>query len=236
MPSTRRTIRHGLALLIIAIVVALASTAGATTALKLDLESLVANSNAIVLGNVTEVRSFKKEGRIFTETTIAVDEAWKGDATEKVTIRHPGGRIGDTVTRVYGLPGFETDERVVVFLSRARTPEGEEASPYTVTGLRQGKFHVATGPDASTQFVVPRIGDMQLLAPREGEQLDADGADATSDPARSGQLDEIDVAKLKRSEPAPIHEKVLALDDFRQRVRRAVDPSVDGESTDGGDQ
>ncbi|MFB6350998.1 MAG: hypothetical protein ABEK29_04305 [Bradymonadaceae bacterium] len=230
MPTTRRPIRHWLGLLIAGLGLCWVSSAAATTALKLDLQSLVANSNAIVLGDVTDVRSFKKDGRIYTDTTVRVDEAWKGDATDTVTIRHPGGRIGDTVTRVFGLPGFEPDERVVVFLRRARasSSEGEpQASHFTVTGLRQGKFRVTLGPDKSTEFVVPRLGDIQLLEPKDDQLFkNKKTSDGTDSPTR--KLKKLDAGKLETADPAPIHEKVLTLEDFRERVRRAVAPPSEG--------
>jgi len=237
MPTTRRSIRHWLALLIAGVGLCWASSAAATTALKLDLESLVANSNAIVLGHVTEVRSLEEGGRIYTETTVRVDEAWKGEATDTVTIRHPGGRVGDTVTRVYGLPGFEPDERVVVFLRRNdASSTSEQSLRFTVTGLRQGKFHVTVGPDGSTPFVVPRLRDMRLLEPKDGDVFE-DESDASEDgdtPVR--ELPKMDASKLRSAEPAPIHQKVLELDEFRQRVRNAVDPSADSQPAEGGNR
>ena len=233
MSSTRRSAGYWLGLLALFVGLVWVSQAAATTALKFDLESLVANSNKIVLGDVTEVRSFREEGRIYTETTVEVVESWKGDRTTSITIRHPGGRVGDTVTRVFGLPGFEPKERVVLFLRRAVSASGEtreQPARYTVTGLRQGKFHVALGPDASTEFVVPRLGDMQLLEPKDGGLFEeGESADAEGTPVR--KLKKFDATKLRNAKPAPIHEQVMALDEFRTRVRKAVDvrPSEGGE-------
>ncbi|MFW5968537.1 MAG: hypothetical protein ACOCV2_13520, partial [Persicimonas sp.] len=160
------------------LIVMLASTAAfSATVLKLDLESLVANSDQIVEGQVVETESRVEEGKVFTYTTIEVEEGLKGsEAGETITIRQIGGRTDELATRVAGLAHFERGEKAMVFLERP----GAEASP-VVTGMSQGKFEIAVGPDNTTPYVVPRLGDVSLLEPVEGEledeDLDKDGDD-----------------------------------------------------------
>jgi hypothetical protein len=213
-----------------------ASAAASTTALKFDLQSLVVNSNQIVVADVTEMRSLRKQGRIYTDTTLEVRETWKGEATEEVTVRLPGGRIGDTVTRVHGMPGFQTGERVVAFLKERY--DDDDSKRFSVTGLRQGKFHIALGPDTTTEFVVPRLHDLRLLAPKDGsfdpQQLEdiqnRGGKDESAGKIPQG-MENLEVAA-----PAPIHQKVLSLDDFRDRVQSRLKANTSSNSSTGGQQ
>ncbi len=236
MTTISRRLRLILAAVIVVAGVLWASAAASTSALKFDLQSLVVNSNQIVVADVTEMRSLRKEGRIYTDTTLEVQETWKGDAADEVTVRLPGGRIGDTVTRVHGMPGFQTGERVVAFL-RERYDD-DDSIRFSVTGLRQGKFHVALGPDTSTEFVVPRLHDLRLLAPKDGsfdpEQLEKihkkRGKDESAGKMPSG-MENLEVAA-----PAPIHQKVLALEDFRDRVQSRLKANASSNSSTGGQQ
>ena len=219
MQRTATTYRRLLAGAAVAVVLAWAATAGSTTVLKMGLEGLVANSDRIVVGDVESIESHRSDGKIYTETTLRIREQWKGEDAESktVTIRQPGGRVGDTVTRVYGMPDYRRHERIVAFLKQR-----PERAGYVITGLRQGKFSVAVGPDGSTEFVVPRLGDVQLLEPDpsvfEGE------ADSKELYGRS-RLEKIDVSKLRSADPAPIHQSVIPLTDFRERVQKALGPS-----------
>ncbi len=227
MSSTNCHLRRAFLLLALLFAVAWTSTASATTVLKFDLDSLVANSQRIVVAEVTEMRSLRKEGRIYTDTTLEIRETWKGESTHRVTVRLPGGRLGETVTRVHGLPGFQPGERVVVFLKEIL--EETDSKRFTVLGLRQGKFHVALGPDDSTEFAVPRLENLRILAPKNGEvsprklEVRGDAADQSSEESPN----------LRAAEPAAIHQKVLALEDLRARVERRL-ASQPEESSSGG--
>lgn len=195
-----------------------ASSAGATTVLKLELEGLVANSDRIVVGNVQSVDSYRKDGKIFTKASVEVDETWKGDETDEktITIHQPGGRMGDTVTRVFGMPDFRKKERVIAFLDERPGMPG-----YVVTGLRQGKFTVAVGPDGATEYAIPRVGDVQLLEVDPSEEVDESESKTGGSPG--SRLEKIDASKLRAADPAAIHQSVIPLDEFRERVLRAAE-------------
>ncbi len=139
----------------------LPSTATAATVLKHDLDSLVRHSDAIVIASVANVEARRHDdGRVYTTVTLEVEEILKGQQRETITIRQVGGRDleADIATVVPGMPQFEPQERVFLFLN-----EGSDARP-TVTGLSQGKFSIALGPDESTEFVIPRLSGLHLIA------------------------------------------------------------------------
>ena len=218
MRTTRTTVRRLLAFAGLMALLVWGSSAGASTLLKLDLESLVANSDRVLLGDVSSVESYRKDGRIFTRVQLDVVEEWKHESrADQITVSYPGGRVGDMVTRVHGMPNFQQRERVVVFLKKY-----PQLDDFAVTGLQQGKFHVALGPDGKTDFVVPRLGGIQLLEriPTTGEtdapsRTDTSGTDTPSEKISAGQL--------RSTEPATIHSKVFSLEDFRNRVTGVID-------------
>lgn len=204
-----------LSVLVVAVgLVFAASQAAATTALKLDLDSLVANSDRVVIGQVVEMQSFRKDGRIYTDTTVEIRENWKGDGPEQVTVRQLGGRVGDMATKVSGLARFKTGEESVLFLEST-----DDDAPYVVTGLAQGKFRVAVGPDQSTKFAIPNVDDLQLLQ-KVGRGSDADGADSDTSQAPSAAEDTF---ALRQAGPADIHDQISTLKSMRRQVRALVE-------------
>lgn len=142
-------------------------SASATTLLKLDLATMTAKSEKIVQGKVSAMTFEKVEGRIYTYITLSVHETLKGKHDKDVTFRIMGGRVGDLVTIVHGTPSFEMDEEVLVFLERPL-----EDKPLVVTGMVQGKFHVTVGPDQSSRYVVPHVGNTPLVEPLEIKDKD----------------------------------------------------------------
>lgn len=133
------------------------SSAGAATVLQMDMPTLVSNSDTIVIAEVTEVRARQEaDGRVYSTITLEVDEALKGEPGRTVTVRQIGGRDleADIATYVPGMPTFEPGERLFLFL--ATSPDQTSV----VTGMTQGKFQIAEGPDEQTRFVVPQVRDL----------------------------------------------------------------------------
>ncbi len=195
------------------LMLALAASASASTVLKLDLQSLVANSDQIVDGEVVSVQSKVEQGKVYTYTEIKVVDGLKGVATDKtVTIKHIGGRTDELSTWVPGVPHFQDGERVVVFLEKPKV----DAQP-VVTGMSQGKFQIALGPDNATKYVVPHLGDLALIEPLDPNLDDAVGAGEASRQAAQQQNGEYQPAK-----PADLYERVVPLDVFKQQVRDVI--------------
>lgn len=211
-PRRLHRVRLALAALCALVVVATAASAAASTVLKLDMESLVANSEQIADATVTRVQSKVEDGKVYTYTTIAVEEGLKGvDDGETLTIKQLGGRTEDLATWVPGVPNFEAGERVVVFLEKPAA----DAMP-VVTGMAQGKFHIALGPDNATPFVVPYLGDLALITPRAP-------ADLPSAPAQQTlEVPSDDQAKFQPAQPADLYQRAVPLDVFKQQVREVI--------------
>jgi hypothetical protein len=135
----------------------MAVSAYATTVQRLGLEDLAKKAHTIVVGRVTNSRTYWSANRklILTNYTFQVAESIKGEAPRNVEITTIGGKIGDVELRVAGMPSFQAGENAVVFLEQS-------AGYQTVLGLGQGKFTVTAGQ------VVNNVGDLSFPDGRPG--------------------------------------------------------------------
>jgi len=83
---------------------------------------------------------------VYTWTTVRVDESYGPAAKEKpaqLVICQPGGRVGNRVCVVPGLPRYRDGEDVIVFLERRTAPQSaKHAAEYMPVGAVQGKYTV----------------------------------------------------------------------------------------------
>ncbi len=129
----------------------------ATTVKRMDLDTLVAGAQEIVVGMVRDSETYwSGNGRlILTRHTIEVSETLKGVNDGTVEITTIGGTIGDLTLYVAGMPVFEPGEETVVFV--------EAAGPFrTVVGLGQGKLSVAD------DFVSNSVSSLEFADPGPG--------------------------------------------------------------------
>lgn len=123
-----------------------ASPATAAVAVQASVEDLARTSDVVVRGSIAR-RSARRVGpRIYTEVTLRAAAVWRGSAPAEVTVRVPGGEVGNLGQRVDGAPVFAEGEEVVLFLS------GDRRGAFQVNGLAQGKFRVdgaSASPDLS---------------------------------------------------------------------------------------
>jgi len=117
----------------------------ATTVRHLSFDDLVAKAEVIVAGQVIDSRTYRtSDGKlILTSYTVQVGENIKGKAPATLTVTTIGGRLGNTVLRVSGMPQFQTGENAVLFLERS-------GAYTTVVGLNQGKFSITNGEVSNT--------------------------------------------------------------------------------------
>ena len=123
-----------------ALVLLITSLAQATTVERMDLDDLVSKSDKIVVGKISNSRTYwGGNGKIILTTyTVEVEESIKGQALRTVELTTIGGKIGNLELRVSGMPAFEKGENAVLFIENS-------GSYSTVVGLSQGKFSVTKG-------------------------------------------------------------------------------------------
>ena len=155
---------HALSILaaILAALIPLAEGVGAATVPWIDLEEMATQAEVIALGRVDKVESaWTPDGRmIVTTATIEIEKALKGGPWRRVSIRTPGGRVGDQIMVASGAPTFSEGERLIVFLER---PGAGASGRYTA-----GADSAPAGaePDASVSRGGPDRGrDVALETP-----------------------------------------------------------------------
>ena len=125
----------------------------ATVILPIEFRELVTTSPVIVHGRVTDTRSAFVDDRRSVETfvTVAVDEYFKGNLGDFVTVRVPGGEAGRYRTVFVGAPRFERGDEVVLFLKTdvSRVP--------VIAGLNQGAFRVLPEPSTGRRMVTTPV-------------------------------------------------------------------------------
>lgn len=111
-----------------------AAAVSATTIIMPADEQLVAKSPLIVEGTVVSSHAVVRDGRIWTETQLAIEQTLKGSAAATITIREIGGELDGRITKIFGAPSYEPGRRVMAFLTP--TPRGD----YQTMDLFAGKF------------------------------------------------------------------------------------------------
>jgi hypothetical protein len=178
-----------------------ASTAGATTVMKLSLKDLAKKSDTIVRATVVdETARYDANKEIYTYFTLRVLEPVKGSGKDQIiTIRQIGGIVGTIASIVPGTPSFRKGEEVVVFLTQ------KDAAGYPwVMGLQQGKYTVAADENG-TKHVRNELAGLKLQY--ANGVVSEDGAKVSQDVPLQSFLDgirtDIDDAGKVKVDPTP---------------------------------
>ena len=127
--------------LFLVIAALLATTpAWATVVRPASLQELAESSAVIVHAAVGEVNDRLAQGQgdaIRTKIVFEILEAIKGfkKSSGVLTLVLPGGRLGDNVLLIPGMPTFQPGQEVVLLLEAT-------ATGFTPAGLKQGVFYV----------------------------------------------------------------------------------------------
>jgi len=165
----------------------------ASSVRPVDFNHIVDHAAAAFQGRCVETHSERDAatGVIVTYTTFEITDALKGDLGTTYTIKQVGGKMGDEVYRVDGIPSFTPNEEYVVFLY------GKSAAGFSSpVGLSQGRFFVRPEPVGAS---VENGRDFREMLP-----ADAPGLSVSSS------------AKLKSAPGQVMH---LDLDEFKRLVR-----------------
>jgi hypothetical protein len=134
-----------------ALVAALLFGAASTSAMvvvKRDFPGLVARSEQIVIGTVTDIHEEQDvTGAPFTLVTFSDLSVLKGDVGSTLTLRFYGGHTGDVVVRIPDMPTFTLGERDVLFVA------GNDRDVCPLVGVWQGRFYVRFDPTLGTDIV-----------------------------------------------------------------------------------
>lgn len=150
-----RAVRNRLLIGLALFVSAVPAHLGATSLVLPSDSSLASAANVIVTARILQSVPLEKEGRIWTETTLAVEERLKGDSADTLTVFEPGGMLNGRASVVFGAPSYSAGERALLFL----VLDGRGA--YRTAALAAGKF--TEGVDRSgVRFWVRNLRDSGL--------------------------------------------------------------------------
>ncbi len=103
---------------VLAVLTALAGTAGATTFIGVTERTLTREADAIVVGTVEAIETVGGvDGAIDTLVTVHVEREYKGHVGPRVTLKQPGGRLDGRTMWIAGSPTFAVGDRQLLFLS-----------------------------------------------------------------------------------------------------------------------
>jgi len=146
---------------------ALAASAAATIVLRVSPRELADRAGLVVEGRVATVDVRWDAGRtgIFTYAVVNVERTHKGVNSGSVTVKVPGGRVGNEELRVDGTARFEAGEECFLFLWKDR--DGE----WLVLGEAQGKFRLFRDAETGVRMAENSLKGLCLVVrpdPKKG--------------------------------------------------------------------
>lgn len=118
-------------------------------------ETMGRESSLVASGKVQSILPFWNAAhtRIFTKTTIRINETFKGAAGSTVDIIQMGGVVGHVRMNVAGAARWKQGEETLLFLE----PYGN--GMYMVAGFSQGKFNIDRDPKTGRAYIFsPPLG------------------------------------------------------------------------------
>jgi hypothetical protein len=127
---------------LLALTILFAGTAArSTTLVHMSVAQMTQTAELVIRARCLENSVRWEQGEIWTFTTFAVEESWKGPADpifgRYLTIRLLGGTVGHFTSNVSGVPRFSPGEEVVLFLESV-----DRQGLYSVVSWLQGTFRV----------------------------------------------------------------------------------------------
>jgi hypothetical protein len=139
----------------------------ASTFVAMTPGELIAHSDAVVVGDVIHVESFRDpSGRaIVTQAMIRVEETLTGSSPTVAVVQTFGGTVDSYTVVAHGFPTFTEGDRLVVFLEEHADGIAE------VVGYRLGQYRVITNRFGQ-EIAVPTLEkNVSLLRPEGGEAV-----------------------------------------------------------------
>lgn len=136
-----------------------AFAADATTIARMSLAKMAQAAPLIVRARCAGNSVALDAGEIWTFTSLQIEEAWRGEAPSKITVRLLGGTLGNITSHVSGVPQFRLGEEVILFLQP--TKRGD----FSVVSWEQGTFRIARDPAGAQAYVTQDTASFATFDP-----------------------------------------------------------------------
>ena len=141
----------------------------------MDLAELTAGADQVVVADVLTVEAAWDSAHrtIHTTVEVGVREDWKGGspAGGLLTIRQPGGTVGEIEMTIHGMPRFSVGERALLFLRRSQVV-GMSQGKRNLRWETAGKRWLVDPADRAAVVTVDARGKLQAAGPGRAEDLD----------------------------------------------------------------
>jgi len=143
-----------------------AASASATTLVRMSLDQLAEASTEIIRGHVVGQETLWNPGhtRIYTFTTIAVEQAYKGNPPSTLIVQQPGGTIGKVRVFVAGTIQFHSQVDYLLFLERSAA----DSTKFLPVGMMQGAYRIYRDATTQEERLILPLGSLTRGSPASG--------------------------------------------------------------------
>jgi hypothetical protein len=144
----------------------MAASASATTLVRMSLDQLAEASTEIIRGHVVSQETLWNPGhtRIYTYTTLALEQTYKGHPPSLLVVQQPGGRIGHMQVFVAGTIHFHPQAGYVLFLERSPA----DPSKFLPVGMMQSAYRIYRDAQTQEEKLILPLGSLTRGAPASG--------------------------------------------------------------------
>ena len=137
--------------------------ANSTTIVRMSVAQMTQAAHLIVRARCLSNSTSWDAGEIWTFTSFAVEETWKGarsaNADPYFSVRLLGGTAGNLTSNVSGIPRFVPGEEVVLFL------EPTSRGDFSIVSWVQGTFRVRRDIRTSQEIVIQDTASFDTFEP-----------------------------------------------------------------------
>ena len=102
--------------------------------------------------------------RIYTYTTLALDQTYKGDPPSSPVVQQPGGTVGKTRVFVAGTVQFHPQTGYLLFLERSSA----DTSKFLLVGMVQGAYRIYRDEKTQEEKLILPLGSLTRGSPASG--------------------------------------------------------------------
>jgi len=152
--------------LAVLVAVLMAASASATTLVRMSLDQLAEASTEIIRGHVVSQQTLwnPEHTRIYTYTTLALDQTYKGNPPALLVVQQPGGKVGRVQVFVAGTIQFHAQAGYVLFLERSSA----DPSKFLPVGMMQGAYRIYRDQKTQEEKLILPLGSLPRGVPASG--------------------------------------------------------------------